>query len=244
MDLALIAAITLAGALVQGMSGFGFGLVTMSLLPLFLPVEVAAPLVACWGWTLNPIMMWRLRRDLSLRKVGPMLVGGLVGAPLGVLFLKGADPRLVRATLGVVLVAYCVYALFLARPPDPDRPPPRALGALAGLAGGVLGGAFNTAGPPTVVYVNATGWDKNSATAALQAFFLFSGSVAVAGHATAGLLTRELLGTLLPVFPAVWLGVAIGSRIYDRVPQARFRKLVIGMLLLLGVNFLVRAAIG
>ena len=47
-----------------------------------------------------------------------MLVGGLVGAPLGVLFLKGADPRLVRATLGVVLVAYLIVRHAAGLAPD------------------------------------------------------------------------------------------------------------------------------
>lgn len=240
----LIALVALGGAVVQGMSGFGFGLVTMSLLPLFLPVDQAVPMVAAWGWTLNLVICWRLRRYISLKRVGPLLAGALLGVPAGVLFLKGADPRLVRGTLGAVLVGYCVYALFFQRHGAAERPPSTVAGAAAGLFGGALGGAFNTSGPPAILYVSAMGWDKNSATATLQAFFVLASSIALAGHASVGLFTRDVVADLLPMFPAVWLGVFIGTRIYDRVPQARFRKLVLGMLFVLGGNFLVRAAVG
>lgn len=231
------------GAAVQGMSGFGFGLVCMSLLPLLLPVDQAVPLVAGVGFTLTMHLGWRLRRHLSFRRAVPLILGGAVGTPLGIAFLQGADPRLVRGLLGAVILSYAVYALTRRADAVRERPPSVGVGMVAGLCGGVLGGAFNTGGPPAVVYVSAMGWQKDAATSTLQAFFLFGSLFTVSGHLAVGNFDAPVQAMLWPLLPAAWAGSILGARIYDRVPQARFQRLVLVMLLVLGANFLVRAVL-
>lgn len=244
--LLLTAVVVLVGALVQGMSGFGFGLVTMSLLPLFLPVDHAVPMVAAWGLALNLYLNWRLRKHISLRRAGPMMLGGLLGIPVGVLFLKGADPRLIKGALGAVIVLFCLHSLLSSRVPHIDEGGRKAqgLGVVAGAAGGVLGGAFNTGGPPVILYVAAMGWAKDAATSTIQVYFLLTTTLTIAGHVSVGLMTPERLWQVLPLYPVVGLGSWLGTRIYDRVPQARFRQIVLVLLLVLGANFLVRSALG
>ncbi|NOY28036.1 MAG: TSUP family transporter [Oligoflexia bacterium] len=238
-----LAAVALGGAVVQGISGFGFGMVCMALLPLFVPVDQAVPMVGAWGWSLNLFLLWRLRGHLEIRKVLPLIGGAVVGIPLGLVFLRGADPRLVRAVLGLVLLGYSLFALLGGLGPG-RRPISDRFGVLAGLVGGALGGAFNTPAPPIVVYVSLKGWPKHLATSSLQAFFMFTSTFAVLGFATVGLFTPQVIHRVLPLYPAVWLGSFVGTRIYDRVPQARFRILILALLIVLGGNFLVRAALG
>lgn len=240
---AIVAAIALSGAVVQGMAGFGFGMVCMALLPLVLPVDQAVPMVGAWGWTVNLLILLRLRVHLNLRGALPMIGGALLGIPLGLAFLRGANPQLVKGVLGVVILGYSLLSLA-----GGIRPKDRAIsdrwGWLAGLVGGALGGAFNTSGPPVIVYTSLKNWPKDLATSTLQAFFVFSSTFSVIGFASVGLYTPQVVRAILPLFPAVWLGVLVGGRIYDRVPQERFRLLVLGLLVVLGGNFLIRAMLG
>jgi len=239
-----VALIALVGALVQGMSGFGFGLVCMALLPLLVPMDQAVPLVGAWGWTVNLVILLRLRGHLEWRRVAPMVGGAVIGIPLGIAFLRGADPTLVRAVLGLVIVSYSGMSLVGGAPAARTRPFSDGWGLLAGALGGALGGAFNTSGPPVIVYVSLKGWPKDLATASLQAFFVFSSTFAVAGFASVGMYSPQVVRVLLPVFPLVWLGTWLGGRIYDRVPQERFRTLVLALLLVLGLSFLWHAVRG
>ena len=232
-----IALVALVGASIQAVTGFGFGLVTMGLLPLLLPVEQAVPMVGAWGWTLNLLILWRLRAHLELRRVLPMVAGGVLGIPVGLAFLKGVDEAVVKGTLGLVLVGYGLLALGGGVKPRAQAISDR-WGLLAGLLGGALGGAFNTSGPPVVIYVSLKGWDKDVATSALQAFFSFSSTFSLIGFWWAGLFTPTVVHTLLPLYPVVWLGSLVGARIYDRVPQERFRVAVLVLLVVLGASFL------
>ncbi|RME23744.1 MAG: sulfite exporter TauE/SafE family protein [Deltaproteobacteria bacterium] len=232
-----------AGAFIQGMSGFGFGMVTMALLPLFMDVADAVPLVAGVGITVSLNMAWRLRRQLELRRALPLIGGGLVGTPVGIAFLQGANPRLVKAVLGVVILGYSAWALLHRDRETPERPPSLPLGAAAGFLGGLLGGAFNTGGPPAILYVTAMGWRKHAATSTLQVFFLMSGCFTVTGHLLVGNFDAPVRALLLPTLAAAWLGIGLGSRIYHRIPPHRFQRVVLGMLAVLGANFLVRSVL-
>lgn len=241
-DAILAALIAFLGAFTQGMTGFGFGLVSMALLPLLLPMAEAVPLVAVWSFVINLGLLYRLRAHVDLKRVAPLLLGAIVGVPLGVFYLDGADDRLVRLSLGAVMVAWSLWALLGGEKAVADRGAPPGAGLLAGVFGGVLSGAFNTGGPPTILYVNAMGWDKDRATSTLQAFFTFASVLSLSTHASVGLLDLEAVRRSLPVVPVVMLGTWLGAQVYDRIPQERFRTLVLGFVLVLGLQFLVRAA--
>ncbi len=241
--LLLLAAFALLGALVEGLSGFGFGLVTMSLLPLVIPVEQAVPMVGAWGLSLNLLNTWNRRRHIQPRRILPMLVAAAMGIPVGLTFLTRAPESLVTGTLGVVILAYVGLALSGRVRPGIGGDD-RRWAFLAGLLGGALGGAFNTSGPPVVLYLSSRGWTKEQTIGAMQAFFTFTSSLTFVGFVAYGLITRTLLGWILPILPIVWIGLLVGSAINNRIPQLAFQRLVLGLLAVLGFNFLGRSLLG
>lgn len=242
-SLLLIAAVAMLGALVEGLSGFGFGLVTMSLLPLFLPVELAVPIVGAWSLSLNLLNTWTRRRHIQPRRILPMLVAATLGIPVGLTFLTAAPEHLVTGTLGVVILAYVALALSGRVPPGIGGEA-RRWAFLAGLLGGMLGGAFNTSGPPVVLYLTSRGWPKEQTIGAMQAFFAFTSTLTFLGFVGYGLYTEQALRIILPVLPLVWIALLVGGRLNQRIPQVAFQRLVLGMLAVLGLNFLRRSLVG
>ena len=67
------------------------------------------------------------------------MIGGILGVPLGVFFLHNVDPQRFRLLLGVLLIGYCMFALFASHSMVVTRGG-RGLDAVFGLFGGVLGG--------------------------------------------------------------------------------------------------------
>ena len=82
----------LAG-IVQGTVGFGFGLVAMSTLPLWMDIKEAVPVVALLCLVVNATLTWRLRAHLSWSRIGPLLLGSLAGVPAES-FIRYAGPKL------------------------------------------------------------------------------------------------------------------------------------------------------
>src|SRR5690606_15030327 len=107
-----------------------------------------------------------------------------------------------------------------------------------GFASGILGGAYNTAGPPLVIYGASLGWTSQQFKANMQVLFFISNLLVIIIHVLAGHVTRLVVENLLVALPIVIFGSAIGFWCSQRVNEALFRKLVLIALLLLGVRLL------
>lgn len=232
----LLAGIVLLAAALQTLAGFGFALLVMPLLTLLLGIKTAAPLVALVGFTLYLINLLRYRRGLEWREALKLLIPALLGVPLGVLALRTLDESLIKGFLGVILVAYALFALF-----NPQMPQLRSTvwAYPVGFLAGCLGGAFNTPGPPVIVYGNARVWPRDQFRSTLQVIFLASSATVILAHAAAGNITADVARMAAIALPALLAGIVLGAYIDRRTNQERFRTAVLGLILATGVLLLV-----
>jgi len=239
-DPLLLGAIILFAAFVQGVIGFAFGMVLMSVLPHFLPVPAAVATTAACGLFVSGLIFWRYRRHVVWREVVPQLAGAAVGLPLGVLALKHLDADPCVRILGSSLVLYVLWSVWPRRGGlDEATPVSRAWAVPAGLLAGALGGAFATGGPPVIAYAGARRLAPAAFKAVLQAFFFTATAAHVGLLAGNGILTGGLLLDVLPFLPLIPVGVWLGGHASDRVNAHLFRRLVLVALLALGISYVV-----
>ena len=105
----------------------------------------------------------------------------------------------------------------------------------------MLGGAYNTSGPPVVMYGDAQGWPPAEFKSNLQGFFFVTSLFVIAGHALSGNLTREVWISYLWVLPAIGLGILLGTLLDGRINPALFRKLVLVLLVVMGARMVIGA---
>jgi hypothetical protein len=232
MPAILIVAIVFAAALAQSLTGFGFALIVMPLLTIVLGIRTAAPLVALAALTVYTVNLVRYRRAIKVQEVWRLGVASAVGVPVGIWLLSTADEDLVMRILGIILVAYAGYSLLQ---PNARRALAQGWVYPAGFLAGCLGGAYNTPGPPVIVYGSLRQWPRNEFRAVLQALFLLNAVLVVASHAVAKHLTKQVFVYYLYAVPALAVGILIGSMVDSRIDQGRFRKLVTAMILALGL---------
>ena len=109
---------------------------------------------------------------------------------------------------------------------------------LFGLLSGLGAGAYNIAGPPMIVYGDTQRWEPLLFRSNLHGCFLVITSVAILTHSLSGNMTAEVLLRSLVALPFVLAGAAAGSYLDRFIDRALFRKLVLGLLLLLGINLM------
>jgi uncharacterized membrane protein YfcA len=228
---ALIAIIVFAAAFVQSLSGFGFAVVIMPIITLMLGLPTAAPLVACIALTVYTINVVRFRRAINMGEVLRLGLSSAFGVPIGIWVLSNLDEAVVEQILGALLVLFALYSL--ARPRT-QWVPSRHWVYPAGFAAGCLGGAYNTPGPPAIIYGTLRQWPRDEFRAAMQALFLANGTLVVTSHLVSGHVTAEVFTLYLLAVPALALGILVASRVDKRVDRQKFRTLVLGMVLLLG----------
>ena len=229
----LIAVLVFLASFLQSLSGFGFAIVVMPVLTLMLGIQTAAPLVALTALTVYIINVARFRRSINAREVLRLGLASALGVPMGIWILANMDATLVKQALGLVLILFATYSL--ARPSVAWTPSPRWVYP-AGFVAGCLGGAYNTPGPPAILYGTLRQWPRDEFRAGLQTLFLVNGLLVVSSHLVAGHLTLPVLTYCLYTVPALALGIFFASRVDSRVDRDRFRTLVAVMILLLGLS--------
>ncbi len=238
ITLAILACATLLATIIQTLAGFGFALIMMPIVTLFLELRIAAPLVALTALTLYLWNTVRYRAALNVREIWPLGCAAVAGVPVGIWAVGRASEPVVKGLLGLLLIAYAVQGL-LGRG---ERRCSAAWAPAAGFLAGCLGGAYNTSGPPLAVYGALRGWDKAEFRAGIQTLFLCSGVVTVLSHAVARHLTPPVLLGYAATPPLLATGLLIGGRIDRYVDKERFRTLVMAMILFLGIMLALQLA--
>jgi uncharacterized membrane protein YfcA len=226
-----IALALFAGIFLQGVVGFGMALVAVPLLAMFVDISAAVPLIALSGNLAKVLLLAYYRKEVSFKPVLGLSIASLVFIPLGVIALDYLDKELSLAILGVVVVFYAFYSLLKFRLPDFDRP---QWMILFGALGGFLGGAFNTASPPVIMYANSKDWTPQEFKSNLQGYALITGLFIMVSHWLNGNITPQVWHSFLYSIPAVVLAVAAAVSLDRFINKTIFQAAVLVVLLGLG----------
>lgn len=220
---------------VQATAGFGLALVSMPLLTAVIGLTLAAPLVAIFGMLAEAVILVRFRESFNVRAVGRLVLAALLGTAVGLYLLGVVAPAAGARLLGLVVAGYALYALLTPRLP---------LLAHAGWAwgfgfvAGVIGGLYNTSGPPVIIFGSCRRWSPPEFKGNLQGFFLPVGIFVLAGHVLQGNVTPDVWHYVWVAIPAMALGLGAGFMLDGRIPVPLFRRLVLLLLLIVGLRLL------
>jgi uncharacterized membrane protein YfcA len=226
-----VLSVVFLGAFARSALGFGDALIAMPLLALMVGMQTATPLVALASSTIAATILLGAWRRVELKVVWRLILSTLVGIPIGLFFLKVAPEGVVKAVLGVVLVAFGLYSLV--RPNLPTLGSEK-LSYVFGFVAGILGGAYNTNGPPVVVYGALRDWSPESFRATLQGYFFPTGLVILMSHGLAGLWTPRVLRLYIYALPVIVIAVLLGGRVNRMISSGQFNRIVYGFLILVG----------
>jgi uncharacterized membrane protein YfcA len=235
VQLSLVIIICFLASLIQSLTGFGSALVAMPLLTRLLGLHLAAPLTALLSLIIEAVLLIRYRRSLNLKLVWRLILGLLVGIPLGFLALRTVPERAALALLSVVILGYAAYALLNLKLPKLAHP---IWAYTVGLLAGLLGGAYNTTGPPVIIYGDTRRWEPTEFKANLQGFFIIGSIWISLNHAIGGNLTPPLWQNFLTAVVPILLGLWLGSKWGQDVNPATFRRIVLWLLVILGLQLL------
>ncbi len=179
-----VAAVVFVATLIRSAFGFGEALIAVPLLTLLIPVEIAVPLAVLVSITVAAVIVAQDWRHVHVGGAWRLVLATLPGIPLGLLLLKAAPARVVKAILAAVIVAFSSYCL--ARRSRFELTDDRRAW-LFGFGAGVLGGAYGMNGPPLVIYGALRRWPPERFRATLQGYFLPASLIGMAGYTAAGL---------------------------------------------------------
>lgn len=236
-DPATLVILALAGAL-QGFLGFGFGILAMSGLTLTHDLLHAAGVVNLAGLFATGGQLWGLRRHARWRLAARIIPTLLIGVVLGVTALRTLDRQLMVQILGISTVVIALWSLWRPHGSGKERP---MVDRLVGFVSGLLGGAFNTGGPPMIAHLYRRPDPPDTLRATLQVLFLTIGITRAVTATAQGLIHRSIVTDALYSVPLMAVGIFAGFRLSRRVGAERFRSLSWVALALLGLALFLSA---
>lgn len=231
----LVGAVIFLAAFTQSLSGFGLALVSMAFLPALIGIRVATPLVALVAIVIETVLVIYYRKSLGVNAIWRVVLAAVIGTPLGVLFLVRVDETVALAILGMVIAGYAMYALLGLKLPRLEKP---FWAYLVGLFGGMLGGAYNTSGPPVIVYADCKGWSPDAFKSNLQGYFIVSSLAVVVGHALSGNFTPQVWSAFWWTLPFIAVGLVTGLSLDRWLNPVVFRRLVLVLLVVMGLRLI------
>ncbi|MCP4550260.1 MAG: sulfite exporter TauE/SafE family protein [bacterium] len=239
-DIILVVLIIFLAAFVRSTFGFGDALVAMPLLALVVELPFATPLVGMLGTSIAMVLLIKHWRKVQFAGTWRLVVASIAGIPIGLYLLKGSFDTPLKLILGGGIIIFAAYNLLK----------PRLLAIrndnwawLFGFVAGILGGAFNTNGPPVVIYSSLRRWNPATFRATMQGYFLPVNVTILVGHIMAGLWTRPVLKTYAICAPLIALSIWAGDRLSRHIPPGRFDKLIHSLLLLSGCTLVIQTLI-
>ena len=234
LDILIVFLGSLSGGFVSGLAGFGTGLVALGIWLHVIDPKLAATLVLACSVVSQSQTIPYVWHAVDRRRVGPFILGGLAGVPVGAALVAYLAPEALKLWVGLLLVGFSAFMLS-GRPRRPIAWGGRAADTAVGFAGGLMGGLAGLSGPPPIIWATLRKWTRDQRRAVFQAYNLSILFAALIAHAAAGLVTVELARLFLVAVPGTLGGAWLGARLYRRLSDRRFDQLVLSLLLLSGL---------
>lgn len=229
----------LFAAFMKGTAGLGFATTCLGVMASYMDMRLAIPLVIIPSILSNALVMidaggfWKIMRRFWI-----MYVAALPGLGVGLWLLGGGDTTLPRAVLGSSMILYGVYGLWGGQFSLNHTP---VMATAIGLTTGFVNGLTGSQIMPVLPYLMSLNITKDELVQAINTSFTIASIIMLFGLGKLGLLSVNIMlissAGIIPVAIGIW----VGGRVRRLLPEATFRKIVLGLIAMLGVVLVVKA---
>ncbi|WP_320151082.1 sulfite exporter TauE/SafE family protein [uncultured Tolumonas sp.] len=216
----------------QGLTSFGFALISMPLLSKLVPLQEAVPLVVIMSCIINIMLLIQTWRHVQLTRVWLLISASLVAAPLGTYLLLYVDSDYLKLAAGILISSFAL--LLIGNKSFPIKHERLAYFPV-GFLSGLLNGSISMSGPPVVLFLSNQGVSKEVFRANGTAMGVILNSFTIAGFYTTGLINHDVKAHLSWLVPGLIIGGFIGAKSIHHINEPVFKKLSLYLILISGV---------
>lgn len=235
LTLLLLAAASFSAAAISASVSVGGGYVLFGATTLLYPLPVAVALQPALSYSSLISRSIAFREAISWRIVGPFTLGSLAGVALGLVVYHAIPERIMALGVGSLMLVLTWWRLPL--PHVHSRAGMAGAGVAHALSGTVLG--MGSILQP--VLLNA-GIDRRALVGTFATCLLALEAIRSFGYALTGFAFQPYIAAIAVSTLAGFAGTWAGKRLIGRIPEHVFRATVKGLITLLAVRLLFKAA--
>jgi hypothetical protein len=238
--LAISSGAIFVAAIVRGFSGFGFSLLSITAISLFLPPREIVPSIFLLEVAASVNLIPGIWREIDWRSISWLLLGYVCALPFGVFALARFPEAPMQLAMSVFVLA---TAMLMLRGFRMKTAPGATATTLTGAASGIFNGAFGIGGPPVVLFYFSSPAAAAVSRASVIAFWLATDVLGLGMLGYEGLVTSQSFVQFTAWLPALLVGIWAGAHGFRRIDQALFRRAVLIILMALALLTLGKAAL-
>jgi uncharacterized membrane protein YfcA len=246
LSFAALAAVAFGAATVQAATGFGFAIMAVPFFLLIMGSLSAIQVTAVINFVISMVLMQRLLKDAPRRLLLHLIVGSVIGFPIGLVAYKAADLNTMKLVIGALITIFAIILLIRewnirrtdSRPPTKEgqefasRP---VLELVTGVASGAMAVALAMPGPVVVLYLLARHASKQVSRAATLLLFGFSYGAVSLVHTLWGGMTGGSWLLAAKLTPFVIGGAILGHFATRYLSEEHFRTVILAILIVSGL---------
>lgn len=226
----LSACVIVLASATQALTGFGFPLVAVPFFILIFDPKWAVALSMVLSLFSLGALLYTIRHETDWQIVKQILLGALLGVPLGVYVFSIIDIIFLKLFVSITVVLMCIITLKNYVLPISDKN--RTLWFnLGGSLSGFLTATIGMPGPPIILILTNFDIEKNVYRATVVAYFFLIYCFTLPLMFFSGVISREIFKIILYLIPFPIIGMFLGKILFNLVPNELFKKVVIGLLL-------------
>ena len=227
--------IAVIAGVVQGVTGFGAGIVMMMVLPMFFELlGTAAGVSTAICLVLIIMMVYNYREFVDFKKIIPPACLYVVVSSCVIVLSKYINQAIMKKVFGVFLVLLCVYYLFINKSNDRKQLHP-VVKVLFIVISAACDGLFGIGGPLMVIYFLSTTHSTHEYLGNIQAFFMINCIYNTCFRFYNGIIGLQHL----PYFAIGWIGILTGGfvagKVVDKLDTVLLQKLTYIMIGIAGI---------
>jgi uncharacterized membrane protein YfcA len=229
--------IVFVASVIRGFNGFGFSATCISGFSFILPAIEIVPIILILEVLISIFMAPYVWKKIDWNLVFIVLIGIIVGSPIGLFLLKYLSPETTHLYVCIIII---FFSILLMKGYSNKNIFNYRSKIFTGIISGTLNGLTTLGGMPVALFLLVTSIQPAVIRGSLAALFFLTDIYAFALSFLAGIVDMTTIYRSIPLIIILPIGVFIGDKFFVKSKEALYRKVVFYFLIIISIIGIVR----
>ena len=229
--------IVFIASIIRGFNGFGFSAICISGFSFILPAIEIVPIILALEVVISIFMVPYIWNKIDWRFVFKILLGIIIGSPIGLYLLKYLNPQTTHLSVCLLII---FFSILLMKGYINQKINNNYGKFFTGIVSGTLNGLTTLGGMPVALFLLTTSIQPAVIRGSLAALFFLTDIYAFVLSFFSGIVDMTTIYRVIPLIIILPLGVFIGNKFFIKSKEETYRKVVFYFLIIISITGILR----
>ena len=224
--------IVFIASIIRGFNGFGFSAICISGFSFILPAIEIVPIILALEVVISIFMVPYIWNKIDWRFVFKILLGIIIGSPIGLYLLKYLNPQTTHLSVCFLVI---FFSILLMKGFSNQKINNNYGKFFTGIISGTLNGLTTLGGMPVALFLLITSIQPAVIRGSLAALFFLTDIYAFVLSFFSGIVDMTTIYRVIPLIIILPLGVFIGDKFFVKSKEETYRKVVFYFLIIISI---------